>query len=412
MSRERPVDGESLRPPVGGSEIARLRGHEERLRALRARRTDLEVERIVAGVALRSARSGASAVEVPGADAGAVVEALDRLRRLESGHAARLASADTGAGSPDELLERLRAGDDALGAWLDADREDAGAAGRRVAKQALLVACLVILVLSFMVHPVFLVLLVPAGGAMSFLLWTGQDGAWRRTGARRRFERLRLEAPAAWTEDAVRERRRALSLVAERVRERGSGTGDGGGLGDGGGDPEGEGGPADLDTKRSGSNTSPKPEEEGGPADLDTRRSGSNTSPKPEEEGGPADLDTRRSGSNTPPKPEEEGSPADLDIARSDLREALAAAGLPGDRLDGADEAALRAIARAFRAEQALHEVTEEMADERSGAGALREPIYRHLARAGEAPPDGDAGASALEAGVEKVEKAERAGRR
>ena len=381
------MDGESPRPPVGGSEIARLRGHEERLRALRARRTDLEVERIVAGVALRSARSGASAVEVPGADADAVVEALDRLRRLESGPAACLAFADAGAGSHDELLERLRAGDDALGAWLDADREDAGAAGRRVAKQALLVACLVILVLSFMVHPVFLVLLVPAGGAMSFLLWTGQDGAWRRTGARRRFERLRLEAPAAWTGDAVRERRRALSLVAERVRERGSGAGDGGGLGDGGGDPE----------------------EEGGPTDLDTRRSGSNTPPKPEEEEGPADLDTRRSGSNTPPKPEEEGSPADLDTARSDLREALAAAGLPGDRLDGADEAALRAIAGAFRAEQGLHEVAEEMANERSGAGALREPIYRHLARAGEAPPDGDAGASALEAGAEKVERVEKA---
>ena len=346
MSRERHGDGESPRPPVGESEIAQLRGHEERLRALHARRTDLEVERIVAGVALRSARSGASAVEVPGADAGAVVEALDRLRRLESGHAARLAFAGAGAGSPDELLERLRAGDDALGAWLDADREDAGAAGRRVAKQALLVACLVILVLSFMVHPVFLVLLVPAGGAMSFLLWTGQDGAWRRTGARRRFERLRLEAPAAWTEDAVRERRRALSLVAERVRERGSGTGDGGGPGDGDGDPEGEGGPADLDT------------------------------------------------------------------ARSDLREALAAAGLPEDRLDGADEATLRAIARAFRAEQGLHEVAEEMAGERSVAGALRESIYRHLARAGEAPPDGDAGASALEAGVEKVERAEKAGRR
>ena len=339
------MDGESPRPPVGESEIARLRGHEERLRALRARRTDLEVERIMAGVALRSARSGASAVEVPGADAGAVVEALDRLRRLESGHAARLAFATAGAGSHDELLERLRAGDDALGAWLDADREDAGATtGRRVAKQALLVACLVILVLSFMVHPVFLVLLVPAGGAMSFLLWTGQDGAWRRTGSRRRFERLRLEAPAAWTEDEVRERRRALSLVAERVRERGS-------------DPGADPGAGDVD-------------------------------------------------------PEEEGGPADLDTARSDLREALAAAGLPGDRLDGADEATLRATARAFRAEQALHEVAEEMAGERSGAGVLRESIYRHLARAGEAPPDGAAGASALEAGVEKVEQAEKVGRR
>ena len=75
------------------------------------------------------------------------------------------------------------------------------------------------------VHLAFLVLLVPVGGAMSFLLWTGQDRAWRRMGARRRYESLRLEVSAAWTEDAVRERRDALSLVAERVRERESASG-------------------------------------------------------------------------------------------------------------------------------------------------------------------------------------------
>ena len=300
------------------------------MRVLRARRTDLEVERIVADVTLRTARSGASA-EVSGADAGAVVEALDQVRRLESEHAAHLAFAS--ARSHDELLERLRTGDDALGAWLDADREDAGAAGRRIAKQALLIVCLVILVLSFMVHLVFLVLLVPAGGAMSFLLWTGQDGAWRRTGARRRFERLRLEAPAAWTEDAVRERRHALSLIAERVRERVSDPGDGDG------------------------------------------------------------------------ETEEEWGLTDLETARSDLHKALAAAGLAGDGLDESAEAMVRAIARAYRAEQALHGVAEEMVGERSGASAVRESIYRHLARAGEAPPDGDASTGALEAGVEKVDR-------
>ena len=63
---------------------------------------------------------------------------------------------------------------------------------------------------------------------MSFLLWTGQDRAWRRVGARRRFERLRLEPPAAWTERAVSERRDSLSLLAGQVRERASACGDGG----------------------------------------------------------------------------------------------------------------------------------------------------------------------------------------
>ena len=193
--------------------------------ALRARRIDVEVERIVAESELRAVRAG-SARDIPGASAGTVVDALDRLRGLESTRAVHVAFIDTGARSHEDLLQRLQAGDDALAAWLDADRERAGAGGQRTAKWVLLVVCFAILVLAFAVHLAFLVLLVPVGGAMSFLLWTGQDRAWRRMGARRRYESLRLEVPAAWTEDAVRERRDALSFVAERVRESASGDED------------------------------------------------------------------------------------------------------------------------------------------------------------------------------------------
>ena len=222
MNGEHHRRGEAPRRSSGQSRLAELRGREERLEALRERRTDLEVERIVAEVELRGA-GGEARPEVSGAKAGPIVDALDRVRRLESERSAHLAFAEAGVRSHDELLERLRAGDDALGAWMAADREDAGSSsGRRIARRALLGACLAILALAFMVHLAFLVLLVPVGGAMSFLLWTGQDRAWRRMGARRRYDALRLEAPVAWTEDAVRERRRALSLIAERVRHRAS----------------------------------------------------------------------------------------------------------------------------------------------------------------------------------------------
>ena len=214
------------------------------MEALRVRRTDLEVERIAAGVALRAARTEADP-KVSGAQADAIVDALDRLRRLESRHCAQLAYAGAGVRSQEALIERLRAGDDALGAWIEAGHGDEGAAGRRIAKQALLVVCLAILALAFAVHLAFLVLLVPVGGATSFLLWTGQDRSWRRMGARRRFERLRLEAPSSWTEVAVRERRRALSLIAEQVRERASTP-----VGDGA-DAEQEDVRADLDAARS-----------------------------------------------------------------------------------------------------------------------------------------------------------------
>ena len=308
------------------SKLAELRGHEERLEALRAKRTDLEVERIVARTALRALRTG-SEPEVTGGEAAAIVDALDRNRLLESLSSTRFATA--GAGSHDELTARLRAGDESLGAWLDAERDDAGASsGGRIARQALLVACLAIVALALAVHLAFLVLLVPVGGAMSFLLWTGQDRAWRRVGARRRFERLRLEAPAAWTDDAVRERRRALVRIAEQVRERASAPGSEGAV------------------------------------------------------------------------EEPEGPGADLDAARSELQDALAAAGLDADRLDGTAGAALRAIARVHRAEQALEEVMEEMAGEREHADAIRGPICRDPARDAAAAPDGDASAESLSAGT------------
>lgn len=222
MSSEQRRHEDSARVPSETSKLAELRGHEERLEALRAKRTDLEVERIVARTELRAARTD-SVPEATAADAAAIVDALDRLRRLESQSSACLAA---GVRSHDELIERLRAGDEALGAWLDADRDDVRAStGGRIARMALLLACLAIVALALAVHLAFLVLLVPVGGAMSFLLWTGQDWAWRRTGARRRFERLRLEAPAAWTEDAVRERRRTLARIADQVRERASSPG-------------------------------------------------------------------------------------------------------------------------------------------------------------------------------------------
>ena len=333
MSSEHRRREEPAGLPSEESKLAELRGHEERLEALRGRRTDLEVERIVAEAALRTARTGA-APQATGAAAAAIVDALDRLRRLESQHSAHLAFAEAGVRSHDELIERLRAGDDALGAWLDADREPAGVSpGGRVAKQALFVICLAILGLAFMVHLAFLVLLVPVGGAMSFLLWTGQDRAWRRIGARRRFERLRLETPAEWTEDAVRKRRFALSRIAEQIRERAS-------------TPECEN-----------------------------------------------------------PVAEDERLRAELDAARSDLKDALAAAGLDEARLDEPAEAALRAVARVYGAEQSLQGVVEEMAGERDGAGTIRESLYRSLAREGEAARGGDASAGALGAGIERVRR-------
>lgn len=314
------------------SKLVELRGHEERMHALRNRRIDLEVERIVATTELRTMRTEAGA-EIPGAAASSVIDALDRLRSLESRRAALLASAGGDDDTREALLKRLQAGTDALGTWLDADRARAESRGMRIAMLGLLLACLAIVAIAATVHLALLVLLVPVGGAMSFLLWTGQDRAWRRMGARRRFESLRLELPSTWTEDAVRMRLRALSLAAEGLQRR---------------------------------------ETDGGDEEVDEN---------------PAIA------------------PDDLEVARSELRAALAGAGLPGDSVDETTEWRLRAVARAWRAGRALRGVAEDLSGERAGADAIRESIYRDLSRAGAAPPDGDASVDALEAGTDRVRR-------
>ena len=207
------------------SKLVELRGREERMHALRNRRVDLEVERIVATTELRTTRTEAGS-EVPGAEASCVIDALDRLRSLEFRRNALLAPTGNDIDSREDLLKRLQAGTDALCTWLDADRAPAEGRGMRFAKLGLLLACLAIVALASTVHLAFLALLVPVGGAMSFLLWTGQDRAWRRMGARRRFESLRLEPPSTWTEDAVRMRLRALSLAAEGLQRSDTDSGE------------------------------------------------------------------------------------------------------------------------------------------------------------------------------------------
>ena len=212
----------------------------------------------------------------------------------------------------------------------------------RIARLGLLLACLATVALAATVHLAFLVLLVPVGGAMSFLLWTGQDRTWRRMGARRRFESLRLELPSTWTENAVRMRLRSLSLAAEGLRRR---------------------------------------ETLGG------------------EEESPA------------------VAPDDLEVARSELRTALAEAGLhgdspgdsvgdsAGDSVDETTESRLRAAARAWRADRALRGVAADMSGERAAADAVRASIDRDLSRAGAAPPDADASVRALAAGTDGVRR-------
>ena len=106
---------------------------------------------------------------------------------------------------------------DALRLWLEAPREEKSVrTGGRV-KHVLFAVSLLAIIAALSVHVVFLVLLLPIAGAASFLSWSGQDDAWRKMGAKRRFLETRVEAPKKWETEAVRER---LDDIEARIETR------------------------------------------------------------------------------------------------------------------------------------------------------------------------------------------------
>ena len=188
--------------------LKELRRWERKLRSLRERRNALEIECIAGDVVMR--RGTANRIPV---DAGIAVEieaALDRRKRIEE----RLALARDGTR---EERDRLVVARDALRLWLEAPREEKNVrTGGRV-KHVLFAVSLLAIIAALSVHVVFLVLLLPIAGAASFLSWSGQDDAWRKMGAKRRFLETRLEAPKEWEEETVRQR---LAEMEERIESR------------------------------------------------------------------------------------------------------------------------------------------------------------------------------------------------
>ena len=174
-----------------------LRRWEQKLRSLRARRNELEIECIAGDVAMRRTPGHRAPIDV--SLAVEVEAALNRCRRIKE----QLVRAREGTR---QEQDRLVVGRDALRLWLEAPQEERRARPGGRVKHVLFAVSLLAIIAAISVHVVFLVLLLPIAGASSFLSWSGQDDAWRRMGAKRKFVDTRLEAPGKWEEDTVRER--------------------------------------------------------------------------------------------------------------------------------------------------------------------------------------------------------------
>lgn len=195
--------------------LASLQSCEERIRELRDRECDREVEHMAAEAAFHSAtnRLHPRVDRLAAVRIGQLLEnrhALqDRLRDVE----AHRGNAGTGSG---RTADQLRAAHAALLAWLDAGSPEQPGPAARYGKVVLLLASLGILWLSFAVHPAFLLLLVVILGPVSFAMGRGQDGQWRRVGAKRRYDGSGLADFGEWNEQSVRARADELETLMAR----------------------------------------------------------------------------------------------------------------------------------------------------------------------------------------------------
>ena len=357
-----------------------LRRRERQLRALRDRQFACEAECIAAGVALR--RRGAERLTLDAATAREIAAALDRRRGLEE----RLARVHEGT---KEERDRLREAREALRLWLDAPQSGAGESTAGRMRKALLGVSLLVVVAALSVHLVLLVLLIPIAGAGSFLSWSGQDLAWRRMGARRRFEATRLARPERWEDPAVRERLAAIdALVAAREARDAAGNGAKAGF--------------DDRTGIEGESETGTGAEAGHSAGVGSRievagRAGTGT------DTGFGTRAETRTGTGAGLEDHPRTLSARLDTENALLDDLLAGGGLTRADLDRDSERRIRELAEASRSRQELVEIEGRIGEARHAIDTLREDLYRYLARRGAASAAGGADTDTLAAGLERL---------
>lgn len=199
--------------------LASLESCEERIRALRDRECDREVEHMAAEAALHGATNRLQ----PGVDrqaAARIGHLLEVKRELQSRLQATGGYRGSGSTSAARTLDQLRAGHAALLAWLDAGSPRQPGAVARYGRIVMLLASIAILWAAIAIHPAFLLLLVVVVGPVSFAMSRGQDDEWRRVGARRRYDASGLADFGEWNEVSVRARAGELEALLDQVAPR------------------------------------------------------------------------------------------------------------------------------------------------------------------------------------------------
>ncbi|MDH3316948.1 MAG: hypothetical protein OER43_14435 [Gammaproteobacteria bacterium] len=154
------------------------------------------------------------------ADAEEIARARARKRELETALQSGRGDKSPSIADLRAELDHMRAGREALEAWRDAPETVSAWRRPRVANTVLMVACAAAVWAAVAVHPIYLVLLVPLVMAIGYFTFTGQDADWLRLGAVRRFQNTGLKPPSSWERIPVDGRIAELNDAAANVEQR------------------------------------------------------------------------------------------------------------------------------------------------------------------------------------------------
>jgi hypothetical protein len=198
--------------PAGARELIEQRKWLEELRTLneevavlKQRKCEQEVECIAADAALK-ATSTKQALDLDHTQMADLADALHVKRDIEAELKALNQSGGEQVGTPTRELERLKAGQEALQAWLNVPQAEGPQHVFKVVYLGVMIAILAVIWAAIVIHPILFLLLLGLGAVLAFLRSSEHNSTWIRLGAKRRFEDTGLASPVSWKEAKVRDR--------------------------------------------------------------------------------------------------------------------------------------------------------------------------------------------------------------
>ena len=161
----------------------------------------------------------ASTLDMNPQDAVRLGTLIERKRALEDELNALL-GADENNAEPEDQETRREDASDALQAWLDAPQVKDSKRAAMLARVVLLMAVIILGWAAYVLHPAMLVLVIPIAAPISMFLRRGENTAWRRMGAKQRFELTGLPGPELWEEEPVATRLDEIRKELHALRNR------------------------------------------------------------------------------------------------------------------------------------------------------------------------------------------------